>query len=96
MIAVTNVSGTTWTVTRGAENTTPVAHIGGFAVYQAVTTGFLTSVARTGIVPQNPIIMAPVKWLLYNETTGPQRINYTYNNGAPGPGPRSRRTATGR
>ena len=43
MIAVTNVSGTTWTVTRGAESTTPVAHAPGFTVYQVTTTGFLGS-----------------------------------------------------
>ena len=41
IIAVTNVSGTTWTVTRGAESTTPVAHNAGFAIYQVTTTGFL-------------------------------------------------------
>jgi Pectate lyase superfamily protein len=39
MILVTNVSGTTWTVTRGAESTTPVAHTAGFTVYQVVTAG---------------------------------------------------------
>ena len=41
IIAVTNVSGTTWTVTRGAENTTPVAHSAGFTVVQVVTAGAL-------------------------------------------------------
>ena len=41
IIAVTNVSGTTWTVTRGAESTTPVAHTAGFTIVQVVTTGFL-------------------------------------------------------
>lgn len=45
VIAVTNVSGTTWTVTRGAENTTPVAHSAGFTVYQVATAGFLGSIA---------------------------------------------------
>jgi hypothetical protein len=45
MIAVTNVSGTTWTVTRGAESTTPVAHSAGFTVCQVVTAGFLTGLA---------------------------------------------------
>lgn len=48
IIAVTNVSGTTWTVTRGAESTTPVAHTAGFTVKQVVTAGFLT-----GLSPQN-------------------------------------------
>lgn len=44
VIAVTNVSGTTWTVTRGVESTTPVAHSAGFTVDQVVTSGFLSSV----------------------------------------------------
>ena len=39
IIAVTNVSSTTWTVTRGAEGTTPVAHAVGFTVKQVVTAG---------------------------------------------------------
>jgi len=41
MITVTAISGTTWTVTRGAESTTPVTHTAGFTVYQVVTTGGL-------------------------------------------------------
>ena len=45
IIAVINVSGTTWTVIRGAENTTPIAHVAGFSVYQVTTTGFLNSIA---------------------------------------------------
>ena len=45
IIAVTNVSGTTWTVTRGAESTTPVTHSAGFTIQQVVTAGFLGSVA---------------------------------------------------
>ena len=43
VIAVTNVSGTTWTVTRGAESTTPVTHTAGFTVYQVVSAGALTN-----------------------------------------------------
>lgn len=43
LIAVTNVSGTTWTVTRGAESTTPVAHAAGFTVNQVVSAGGLTT-----------------------------------------------------
>ena len=43
IIAVTNVSGTSWTVTRGAEGTTPLAHSAGFTVSQTVTAGFLGS-----------------------------------------------------
>ena len=45
-IAVTNVSGTTWTVTRGVDGTTPVAHTAGFTVYQVVSAGAL------GMFPQ--------------------------------------------
>jgi hypothetical protein len=37
LIAVTNVSGSTWTVTRGAEGSTPVVHAAGFNVIQVVT-----------------------------------------------------------
>ena len=43
IIAVTAVSGTTWTVTRGAESTTPVAHSAGFTVQQVITAGALTA-----------------------------------------------------
>lgn len=39
VIAVTDLSGATWTVTRGAEGTTPVAHAEGFTVEQVVTAG---------------------------------------------------------
>lgn len=42
MIAVTNISGTTWTVTRGAEGSTPVAHTAGFTVYQVTSAGAFT------------------------------------------------------
>lgn len=37
VMIVTNVSGTTWTVLRGQEATTPVAHSGGFTVQQIIT-----------------------------------------------------------
>ena len=36
LILVTNVSGTTWSVTRGADGTTPVSHSGGFTVKNVV------------------------------------------------------------
>lgn len=45
IMAVTNVSGSTWTVTRGAESTTPVTHSAGFTVKQVVTAGFLTGLS---------------------------------------------------
>lgn len=51
IIAVTNVSGTTWTVTRGAESTTPVVHQAGFTIYQVMTAGWLNSIAATAISP---------------------------------------------
>lgn len=47
IIAVTNVSGTTWTVTRGAEGSTPISHTAGFTIVQVVTAGFLTNVSNS-------------------------------------------------
>lgn len=47
LILVTNMSGTgnnTWTVTRGAEGTTPVAHEPGFTVTTVITAGWLNDV----------------------------------------------------
>lgn len=41
IVTVTNVSGLNWTVIRGAEGTTPVAHASGFTVKQVVTAGGL-------------------------------------------------------
>lgn len=43
VILVTAVSGGTWTVTRGAEGTTPVAHTQNFIVQQVVTAGNATA-----------------------------------------------------
>lgn len=43
IILVTNVSGTTWSVTRGAEGTTPVLHTTGFTVRQVVSAGELAA-----------------------------------------------------
>jgi len=56
MIAVTNVSGTTWTVTRGAESTTPVTHGAGFTVYQVVTTGGLAAFAQWAQLPATVLL----------------------------------------
>lgn len=42
------MSGTTWTVTRGAESTTPVAHTAGFTVVQVVSAGDLGGVLQAG------------------------------------------------
>jgi hypothetical protein len=43
LMTVTNVSGTTWSVTRGAEGTTAVAHTAGFTVRQVVSSGALVA-----------------------------------------------------
>lgn len=43
LIQVTNITGTTWTVIRGAESTTPVAHTTGFTIKQVVSAGWLTN-----------------------------------------------------
>lgn len=50
IILVTNISGLNWTVTRGAEGTTPLAHTAGFTIKQVVTAGGLSAIG-TG---QNP------------------------------------------
>lgn len=43
IILVTNISGTTWSVTRGVEGTTPVTHAAGATFYQVVTAAFLNN-----------------------------------------------------
>lgn len=48
IIAVTAVSGTTWTVTRGAESTAPVAHASGFTVQQVISAASLSAFAQAG------------------------------------------------
>jgi hypothetical protein len=47
IIAVTNVAGNNWTVTRGAEGTVPAAHASGFEVTTPVTAGTLGSFVQT-------------------------------------------------
>ena len=47
MISVINVSGTTWTVIRGDEGTTPVAHGAGFTIYQVVSAGAYKQLRNT-------------------------------------------------
>lgn len=42
-IRVTAISSNVWTVTRGDESTTPVAHVAGFVIEQVVTAGELTA-----------------------------------------------------
>jgi hypothetical protein len=43
LMTVTNVSGTTWTVTRGAESTSPVLHNPNFAVWAVASAGDLAN-----------------------------------------------------
>ena len=45
LILVTNTAGDLWSVVRGAENTTPVAHAPGFTIAQVVSAGWLGSVS---------------------------------------------------
>lgn len=45
---VTNVSGTTWSITRGAGSTTPVAHTAGFTVQQVVPAGIMAAWVQAG------------------------------------------------
>jgi hypothetical protein len=45
IMLVTNVSGTTWTVTRGVEGTTTVAHTAGFTVKQNLTAASVAGAA---------------------------------------------------
>ena len=47
MIAVINVSGSTWTVIRGAEGSATAAHAAGFTVVQVVTAGALASMLNS-------------------------------------------------
>ena len=47
MIQVINISGTTWTVVRGAEGTTPVSHGAGFTIYQVVSAGAYSQLRNT-------------------------------------------------
>jgi hypothetical protein len=46
VIAVTNVTGLTWTVTRGADSTATVTHAAGFTVYQVAASGWLGGLAQ--------------------------------------------------
>lgn len=59
VILVTIVSGVTWTVTRGAEGTTPVPHTPGFTVFQDLTAGALGAFAQlTGAAFTGPVDIA--------------------------------------
>lgn len=45
LVTVINTSGTSWTVLRGAEGTTPVTHTVGFTIYQVVSAGALAQLS---------------------------------------------------
>lgn len=64
IILVTNVSGATWSVTRGAESTTPVAHAAGFTVQQVVSAGVLGAFSQGGTLP-----LTTLGDLLYEDAT---------------------------
>jgi len=49
-ILVTNISGSTWTVTRGADGTTPVAHLANWTAVQVVTRATLQVLQRPWLV----------------------------------------------
>lgn len=51
-IQVTNVSGSTWTVTRGADATTPVAHSPGFTIQNVLSSSSLAQVTGMANVMQ--------------------------------------------
>lgn len=57
-IKVTNISGTTWSVVRGDDGTTPVAHTTGFTVKQVVSAGWLNS-AKLGTPLGGPAASTP-------------------------------------
>lgn len=56
LIRVTNVAGTTWTVTRGVEGTTPVAHTAGFTIAAIVTSAGLIAVANANQQARKPAL----------------------------------------
>jgi lysophospholipase L1-like esterase len=58
LIAVINVSGTTWTVIRGVQGTVPIPHAAGFTVYQPFTAGWANKIG-TGA---QPWITLPGNW----------------------------------
>ena len=56
VIEVTAVSGSTWTVTRGAQGTTPIAHSAGFSVNLVIQPLHAGMVADTVRMP--PVLAA--------------------------------------
>jgi hypothetical protein len=58
VITVTNVSGTTWTVTRGAESTTTYTHAAGATFYQVVSAGDLAAMKQATTAATSPVTIA--------------------------------------
>lgn len=83
IILVTNVTGNTWSVTRGAEGTTPVSHQPGFTVTQVLTAGWLTGVTESSLPSAsagallygNPA--ASPAWLAGNTTSAREFLSST-------------------
>lgn len=74
IIAVTNVSGTTWTVTRGVEGTTPAAHATGATYYQVASAADLAAMTSpvwaVRSVSANTTLAATDGLLLINAGSG--------------------------
>lgn len=61
LMLLTNVSGTTWTVTRGADNTTPVTRATGFTIVAVATAAALESLS--GISPDaRAVALGYINW----------------------------------
>jgi hypothetical protein len=58
LIRVTNISGTTWSVTRGDEGTTPVAHATGATYFQVVSAGDLSGMKQATGALTSPVTYA--------------------------------------
>lgn len=72
MIAVTNVSGINWTVTRGAEGSTPVAHATGATYVEVTTAGFLRNMLQfvpTAVKTGNYTVQ-PGDWVPFSTASG--------------------------
>lgn len=89
IILVTNVNPITnvWSVTRGAEGTTPVAHNAGFTITQVLTAGWLTGVTGStlpavsagAVLYGNP--SATAAWLAGNTSSAKEFLSSTGSGG---------------
>lgn len=68
IIAVTAVSGTTWTVTRGAESTAPVVHAVNFTVQQVITAASLNQIMPLSGSTMTGFLAPAVATLTYGTT----------------------------